>query len=37
MSIVFAAVAPHESLHLGDFERGCVAEALFLERFAQAR
>ena len=29
---------PHganESLHLGDFERACVAEALMLERFAQ--
>jgi len=30
---------PHganESLHLGDFERACVAEALMLERFADA-
>ena len=29
---------PHganESLHLGDFERACVAEALMLERFAE--
>jgi len=31
---------PHganESLHLGDFERACVAEALMLQGFADAR
>jgi cysteinylglycine-S-conjugate dipeptidase len=29
------AHAPNESLHLADFERACVAEALLLERLAQ--
>ena len=30
------AHAPNESLHLADFERACVAEALLLERLAQS-